>query len=143
MKKGFTLIELLVVVLIIGILAAIALPQYQKAVNKSRLMEAIIQGRSLADAQKLFIIENGEFCKNIDELGLSFSTDKWTTGTNVFRYRETIGGVSIEVSEYGAKKPYLFCYSSTDQGKKLCQSQSMGGQAHHTSGTKEYYLLYR
>ena len=56
---GFTLIELLVVVLIIGILAAVAVPQYQKAVEKSRIAEAITLLNAMDKAQQVCILEHG------------------------------------------------------------------------------------
>ena len=57
-NAGFTLIELLVVVLIIGILSAVALPQYQKTVLKSRTSEAWTNLSALHTAVKLYCLEN-------------------------------------------------------------------------------------
>ena len=56
---GFTLIELLVVVLIIGILAAVAVPQYNKAVEKSRLAQARVMLETIYKAHDLCYLQSG------------------------------------------------------------------------------------
>ena len=70
--RGFTLIELLVVVLIICILAAVALPQYQKAVAKSRGMEILSIGRAIVLAQKSFFLANGHYATSLADLDINF-----------------------------------------------------------------------
>ena len=59
LRGAFTLIELLVVVLIIGILAAIALPQYEKAVWKSRYAEIAMNVKTIQNCLDIYQLENG------------------------------------------------------------------------------------
>ncbi|MBR3632886.1 MAG: prepilin-type N-terminal cleavage/methylation domain-containing protein [Elusimicrobiaceae bacterium] len=79
MKKGFTLIELLVVVIIIGILAAIALSQYEKAVEKSKTGQAVVMLKSLYQAAIEYQMANGTWPSFFSDLSVS---PPWTGKTN-------------------------------------------------------------
>ena len=70
---GFTLIELLVVVLIIGILAAVAVPQYQKATEKTRYLEMITISKTLSKAIEYYYLETGEYPQYWQELPIEIS----------------------------------------------------------------------
>jgi len=69
MKKGFTLIELLVVVLIMGILASVALPQYLKSVERARTAEAINWMNAWADAEERHYMKTGSYVRMVSDGG--------------------------------------------------------------------------
>ena len=108
MKKGFTLIELLVVVLIIGILAAIAVPQYEFAVEKSRAAEPLAVLKSIREAQELYFMSNGQYATDLSELDIPAPTGQH------FNYR----WAGISVAAYSKKKPYLLAYRTSDTMSK-------------------------
>ena len=103
-KKGFTLIELLVVVLIIGILAAMAMPQYFKAVERSRMTEADTLLGSIAQAQRRKFLQRNSFTTNYKGLDVSpkdssgstyYTKGNPTTGANGNGFAVVLSGTTF------------------------------------------------
>lgn len=140
MKKGFTLIELLVVVLIVGILAAVALPQYQVAVEKARASEALSNVGALFRAQQLYLMANGIYSNNINNLDIQIAgTDSSASDINrkstvLFRYAVKDGTDAAKETVAANRQPadtqYAFvvqdrdlkCIGYSDLGRKVCRS---------------------
>lgn len=146
-KMGFTLIELLVVVLIIGILAAIALPQYQFAVEKARFMQAVTSMDGLRKASEVYYLENGEYPTSGSQLNIDVPLpDGYNVG--LFRPSDSYFALDMYVRRNGRQVleyvHYLQVNGKPSQQKqcrvwadetifhRLCQSVS--GQ---TTGTEE------
>ena len=86
---SFTLIELLVVVLIIGILAAMALPQYFKAVERSRMTEAVTLMDSIAKSQRRKFMQTNRYARNFEGLDVS---PKGATGMEYYTKGDPVTG---------------------------------------------------
>lgn len=147
-KKGFTLIELLVVVLIIGILAAMAMPQYFKAVERSRMTEADTLLGSIAQAQRRKFLQVNRFVTNYKALDVSpkdsngsiyYTKGNPTTGANGNGFAVVLFGDTFQTGiatatrhaatgalqyQYSLSRYYqgdnVTCNGINDAGKELC-----------------------
>jgi len=80
-KSGFTLLELLVVILIIGILAAVTLPEYQLAVDKARYATLMDITRAIAESNERFYMVNDKYATNFNELDMDIQANSISGGT--------------------------------------------------------------
>ena len=165
-RAGFTLIELLVVVLILGILAAVAMPSYRRAVATARVGTLLPLMRSISDAESRFYMANNRYSQSFSALDISMPSGgelkKNSVGTEVMSYvdfhcyfhmsadaaaqgsssslycaSKKVSGLSIE-KYFGSR--YFICWAGQNEAEEanvLCQNIS--GRDTHNAITSTGY----
>ena len=159
-RRGFTLTELLVVVLIIGILASVALPQYQLAVDKSKAAECMSGLKTLRAAEEAYYLANGQLASGFSELDIDFPGKPSEVNGDLQRVMKNgtwydisgeyvlcgISSASVHLmafrgtANFGVYKGQYFCRSYSSRGKKVCQT--MGSYMGVASGVYDVFVIH-
>ena len=161
-KQGFTLIELLVVVLIIGVLAAMALPQYRVAVGMSRASTMYAFMRGVDQAQQAFYMANNRYATTFDSLSVGIPPGFTKTNTQSIRKGRTrcyfLGsenpslGLSIKCFDdvYGLflekyhRQSHYICWADKNKeiSNQICRNLSGREEYNHIDSSGTYFAYY-
>ena len=132
-NQGFTLIELLVVVVIVGIVAAVAMPNFLSQVGKARETEAKSNLSSIGQSQQAYFIEKSIFADEINKLVVNLPPD------GAYTFPDPVSADSLLVKHVAIDSAALqqstrnygmgVYFFARDFGIVLCQSNDIGGAA--------------
>ncbi len=158
-NQAFTLIELLVVVLIIGILAAIAVPQYQKAVYKSRSSQAVVMLQAIMQAQRAYYLANSENTTDLTKLDINVAEDIMVDNVenkdpNTYYFKCaskkycTAGATNVNMPSFEFHNnddtqrdgmQYCISYGKSEMARDICKS--MGPSDPSAWQPNDYYII--
>ncbi|MBR3898872.1 MAG: prepilin-type N-terminal cleavage/methylation domain-containing protein [Elusimicrobiaceae bacterium] len=146
--KGFTLIELLVVVLIIGILSAVALPQYRVAVAKARVAEQMVLFDAVMKAQQIYYMANGTYTMDLTALDIQVPENSVQCNVPYRTFVQcqswgssngSLAGVSLEYAlDNGSGEIIRNCIAFSTLADKVCKSFGGSYKATHSNGNRYY-----
>ncbi len=153
--SGFTLIELLVVVLIIGILTAVALPQYQLAVDKARLSNLITLASAVEKAEELYYLANDSYATEWNKLDLDYpgqatgNTLTTTDGCKIILHISSNKMVmathtllpDVQISfflsqDFSWQGRWCYAVRTNDRANRLCQSATRATSRNRVNNQK-------
>ncbi len=156
-NNGFTLIELLVVVLIIGILSAIALPQYRVAVARAKVGRALPLLRSIVQAKERYYLANGQYTNILENLDVQFPYEKAVdTDSGSRQYQKTpIGNIALAPTSSGvfwegpnvvidtySGRQICYAFDNTGPGNRICASFGTKTGKTSNNGTAMYNVSF-
>ncbi len=115
-SQGFTLLELLVVVLIIGILAAIALPQYKNARDKAVISAFLPMINAIKEAEEVYFMTHGEYARNLETLDIDVTKDgSCSKYHNMMFCKKEYINLSYNGSTLTGALSFFYCPSFTEK----------------------------